>query len=460
MKDDLSSSLQFPITHRRHHSRTISQSLSSNSRQQSPAIDLLPAPTTTGTITLTTTTTVLAELTRKPREYINVGKYPIGRRLLLEVICEHWNKLLIAARKSRGPYLCPSTRMYHVDQASNLYWSGYSVTDNTTPDASIPTTTDEQQGVQAGSENAVPGAAGDATQSGDGSGTAGESASGTSRAVTPAMSLASASLDVKEESSTPKIGANQSGTMHPNTGASATLGNRGNQGDAMSPALNTLVNRPIPNKGNPLTSPTQQGSVFASQLSSPGMIQGQLPSQQQQQQLQQQHQQQLHLQQQLQQQQQQQQQLQQTQLQQQQQQQQHQQLPQQQQQSQPQQQQQQITPGINPMMTAQSMGMMPGGFISPNTLMQPMAQMQGGPMAGQMSMGMNPAFANMGQMHPQMIHHLQQQQQQQPQNQQLYNQQQQFLQQQFLQQQHLQQQQMLQGQQDIHNAPRPKGRPR
>ncbi|KAF9171853.1 hypothetical protein BGX20_006786 [Mortierella sp. AD010] len=103
-------------------------------------------------------------------------------------------------------------------------------------------------------------------------------------------------------------------------------------------------------------------------------------------------------------------------------------------------------------------GMMNGGFISPSSLMQPMTQMSGGPMAGQMGIGMNPGYANMAQMHPQMMHHLQQQQQQ-PNPQQMYTQQQQhLLQQQFFQQQ--QQQQLMQGQQDFQNPPRPKGRPR
>ncbi|KAF9344149.1 hypothetical protein BGX26_004729, partial [Mortierella sp. AD094] len=72
MKDESSSAPHFSASHKRHHSRSISQVHSSNSRQQSPALDLIPAPTSTGTITLTTTTTVLAEVTRKPREYINV----------------------------------------------------------------------------------------------------------------------------------------------------------------------------------------------------------------------------------------------------------------------------------------------------------------------------------------------------------------------------------------------------
>ncbi|KAF9577967.1 hypothetical protein BGW38_006502 [Lunasporangiospora selenospora] len=59
-------------SHRRHHSRTVSQSLSSLSRQQSPAIDLVPAPVSTGTITVTST--IITEAPRKTREYINVAQ--------------------------------------------------------------------------------------------------------------------------------------------------------------------------------------------------------------------------------------------------------------------------------------------------------------------------------------------------------------------------------------------------
>ncbi|KAF9967584.1 hypothetical protein BGZ65_013004, partial [Modicella reniformis] len=129
MKDDTGSALYFPTSHRRHHSRTISQAHTSNSRQQSPALELIPAPTSTGTITLTTTTTVLAEPARRPREYINVAQRKEMRKHgAIRDSC-YWNKLLIAARKSRGPYFCPTTRMYQVDSASNLYWSGYTDTE-------------------------------------------------------------------------------------------------------------------------------------------------------------------------------------------------------------------------------------------------------------------------------------------------------------------------------------------
>ncbi|KAF9303436.1 hypothetical protein BGZ91_009108, partial [Linnemannia elongata] len=76
----------------------------------------------------------------------------------------YWNTLLIAARKSRGPYLCPSTRTYHVDRASNLYWRGYSdKVEPGTPDASIPTVTVGQEGANGTVENGVPGATAEAT---------------------------------------------------------------------------------------------------------------------------------------------------------------------------------------------------------------------------------------------------------------------------------------------------------
>ncbi|KAF9945992.1 hypothetical protein BGZ72_000790, partial [Mortierella alpina] len=437
MKDDLSSSLQFPTTHRRHHSRTISQSHSSHSRQESPALDLVPAPTSTGTITLTTTTTVLAEHARKPREYINrkeMRKHGAIRD------SSYWNKLLIAARKGRGPYHCPSTRMYHVDRASNLYWSGYTEADAEAPELSIPTKKEGQEGQGAWSENTLPGAVGDSAQLADGTTGATESAAGAPQPATTTSNSTPAPLDVKEETNTPKIGANHAG-MSINAAAANT---GGSQNDLISPTLNpTLMNRPLPNRGNPLTSPTAPGAAFSSQLTNPNMGQ-QIPLQQQQQHLQQQH------------------------------------LQQQLQHQQQQQHQQQATQ--NAMLGAQSMGaipptMMPGGFISPSSLMQPMPQQIPGSMAGQMSMGMNPAFANMGQIPPQMMHHLQQQQQQpqqqqqqQPQQQpppnqqQLYAQQQQYLQQQFLQQQQQQQQHQLMqgagGQQDFQGPPRPKGRPR
>ncbi|CAO3571465.1 unnamed protein product [Mortierella alpina] len=351
----------------------------------------------------------------------------------------YWNKLLIAARKSRGPYHCPSTRMYHVDRASNFYWSGYTEADAEAPELSIPTKKEGQEGQGAWSETTLHGAVGDSAQSADGATGTTENTLGGTQPATATTNSIPASQDVKEETSTPKIGANHAGvSINP---AAANSG--GSQNDLISPTLNpVLMNRPVPNRGNPLTSPTVPGAAFPSQLTNPNMGQ-QLPLPQQQHHFQQQQ----HLQQQLQQQQQ-------------------------------QQHQQQVTQ--NAMLGAQSMGampptMMPGGFISPSSLMQPMGQQIPGTMAGQMSMGMNPGFANMGQIPPQMMHHLQQQQQQPqqqqtqqqqqqppPNQQQLYAQQQQYLQQQFLQQQQ-QQHQLMQGaggQQDFQGPARPKGRPR
>ncbi|KAF9910948.1 hypothetical protein EC991_005122 [Linnemannia zychae] len=461
-------------SHRRHHSRTMSHS-HPLSRQQSPAIDLIPAPTSSGIITLTTTTTVLADLSKRPREYINVAQRKEMRKHGAIRDTSYWNTLLIAARKSRGPYLCPSTRTYHVDRASKLYWSGYSDTvEPETPDASIPTVTVGQDGA---TENGAPGStveANAAEQGANGDAGAAPYRTGT---PTPAPVNASAPASAGGVPSTPTGPEikEESTASHPNGSLTASNGSLNNvvnstpnqNSNLTSPTLNpALMNRPLPNRGNALMSPTQQGSVFAHQLSNPAMGQGMQQSQSSQPQQHQQHQQQQTQQQQQQQQHQQSQQQQphpQLQLQQQQQLQHQQQLQQQQQQLQ-QQQLQQAGQGINPMMVSQSMGgmsagMMAGGFVSPDSLMQ---QMPGGSMPGQMSMGMPQGYVNMGQMHPQLMQHLQAQQQQNPQ--QMYAQQQHLLQQQFLQQQQAQQQaqqqQMMQGQQDFQGPPRPKGRPR
>ncbi|KAG0373212.1 hypothetical protein BGX24_012003 [Mortierella sp. AD032] len=446
------------------------------SRQQSPALDLIPAPTSSGTITLTTTTTVLADLSKRPREYINVAQRKEMRKHGAIRDTSYWNTLLIAARKSRGPYLCPSTRTYHVDRTSKLYWSGYN-DEPETPDASIPTVTVGQEGANVGTENGPPGSMAEANVAEQGAN--GDIGAGSSlRTGTPTPGPANASApasaggvpstptgpEIKEESNVP----NPNGSLAASNGSlnSALTSTPKQNSNLTSPTLNpALMNRPLPNRGNPLMSPTQQGSVFTQQLSNPVLGQGmqQPPSSQPQQQQQQPPQQQQQHPQQTQQQQQSHPQL----LQQQQQQLQHQQqLQQQQQQLQQQQQQQQQQPGqgINPMMVSQPMGGMPagmmaGGFVSPDSLMQ---QMPVGSMPGQMSMVMPQGYVNMGQMHPQMMQHLQAQQQQNPQ--QMYAQQQHILQQQFLQQQaqqqQAQQQQMMQGQQDFQGPPRPKGRPR
>ncbi|KAF0377033.1 hypothetical protein F8M41_012639 [Gigaspora margarita] len=40
-----------------------------------------------------------------------------------------WNGLLIWARKQRGPYYDPTTRMYHVNRNSKKYFAGYTEAD-------------------------------------------------------------------------------------------------------------------------------------------------------------------------------------------------------------------------------------------------------------------------------------------------------------------------------------------
>ncbi|KAF9214498.1 hypothetical protein CPC16_007983 [Podila verticillata] len=396
MKDEALAASLFPPAHKRQHSRTISQS-HSLSRQQSPALDLTPAATSTGIITVHTTLTAFAEAPRKPKEYINVAQRKEMRKHGALRDSSYWNQLLIAARKSRGPYFCPSTRSYHVDRHSNLYWSGFSEVD--------PIAAELEQAKEESVEQVIAGEANSGTESKLSTtvenSTTGEDAS-VSSGIAPVdgpVATASTPSEVKEESSASNIG-NPGGMTVTDTGANSATNNNINgsgQGDLISPTLNpALVNRNLAR--NPLTSPGQPGAVFPNQMVGQG----------------------LHLQQ----------------------------------------------AGINP---AHNLGQMPqnmmaGGFISPSSLMQPIPQMQQLP--GQMNMGMNPAFANMSQLHPQMMqqNHLQQPlQQQQLLQQQMFQQQQQqqqFLQQQQYQQQQQQQQQMFSPPTEFPNPPRPKGRPR
>ncbi|KAG0323208.1 hypothetical protein BG000_002692 [Podila horticola] len=298
----------------------------------------------------------------------------------------NWNQLLIAARKSRGPYFCPSTRSYQVDRRSNLYWSGYSEED---PVAELE---------QANEESAEQATAGDATNSGADSklstmvenSTTGETevsaANGMASVEVPTTSAPS---EVKEELS--NIGSNPSGTTVANAINTTNNNVNGSQSDLISPTINPANRTNLAR--NPLTSPGQPGT-FPNQMVGQG----------------------LHLQQQV----------------------------------------------GNPHNLGQlPQNMVAGGFISPSSLMQPIPQMQQ-QLPGQMNMGMNPAFANMSQLHPQMMqNHLQQPlQQQQLLQQQMFQQQQQqqFLQQQQYQQQ--QQQQMFSPPAEFPNPPRPKGRPR
>ncbi|KAG0346048.1 hypothetical protein BG005_000951 [Podila minutissima] len=381
MKDEALAASLFPPAHRRQHSRTISQS-HSLSRQQSPALDL-PAPTTIGTITVHTNTIAFAEVPRKPKEYINVAQRKEMRKHGALRDSSYWNQLLIAARKSRGPYFCPSTRSYQVDRHSNLYWSGYSEAD--------PIVELEQAKEESGEQTT----AGDAINSGTDlklstiieNSTPGETEASASNGTTSDVPATSTPSEVKEESS--NIGSNPNGTTVTNANNATSV--NGSQSDLISPTLNPAANRTNLAR-NPLTSPGQPGT-FPNQIVGQG----------------------LHLQQQ----------------------------------------------AGNPHNLGQiPQNMMAGGFISPSSLMQPIPQMQQ-QLPGQMSVGMNPAFANMPQLHPQVMqNHLQQPlQQQQLLQQQMFQQQQQ---QQFMQQQQYQQQQqqMFSPPAEFPNPPRPKGRPR
>ncbi|KAF9972866.1 hypothetical protein BGZ73_003933 [Actinomortierella ambigua] len=116
------------LAHHHHHASSRPHS-PAPTNGSSPSLDtLVPAATSSGTITVTAT--IVPDWQRKPREYINVALRKQMRKYGAVRDSGYWNKLLIAARKQRGPYFCPSTRMYHVDQMSKLFWTGYNGKEN------------------------------------------------------------------------------------------------------------------------------------------------------------------------------------------------------------------------------------------------------------------------------------------------------------------------------------------
>ncbi|CAG8659572.1 1463_t:CDS:2 [Rhizophagus irregularis] len=65
------------------------------------------------------------------------------------------NSLLIWARKQRGPYYDPTTRMYHVSHNSKRYFAGYTEQDAEAEDAAASTSqaTTSQQKVNSNNQN-------------------------------------------------------------------------------------------------------------------------------------------------------------------------------------------------------------------------------------------------------------------------------------------------------------------
>ncbi|KAG9290670.1 hypothetical protein G9A89_011633 [Geosiphon pyriformis] len=57
----------------------------------------------------------------------NAGQSPAAKNTASRTY--HLIHLLIWARKQRGPYYDPTTRMYHVDRNSRRYFSGYTLED-------------------------------------------------------------------------------------------------------------------------------------------------------------------------------------------------------------------------------------------------------------------------------------------------------------------------------------------
>ncbi|PKC74329.1 hypothetical protein RhiirA1_206652 [Rhizophagus irregularis] len=55
-------------------------------------------------------------------------KKDLKRKAAIQATAD-WNSLLIWARKQRGPYYDPTTRMYHVSHNSKRYFAGYTEQD-------------------------------------------------------------------------------------------------------------------------------------------------------------------------------------------------------------------------------------------------------------------------------------------------------------------------------------------
>ncbi|KAF9119447.1 hypothetical protein BGW39_000289, partial [Mortierella sp. 14UC] len=148
-----------------------------------------------------------------------------------------------------------------------------------------------QEGTNATSENGAPGSTTEANAAEHGAnGDVGAAHSFRTGTPTPAPVNASAPAsaggvpstptgpEVKEESTA----SNPKGSLIASNGSLHTAVNStpNQSSNLTSPTLNpALMNRPLPNRGNPLMSPTQQGSVFTHQLSNPAMGQGMQPPQ-------------------------------------------------------------------------------------------------------------------------------------------------------------------------------------
>ncbi|RHZ89150.1 hypothetical protein Glove_18g57 [Diversispora epigaea] len=68
---------------------------------------------------------------------ITQEKKDLKRKDAIQATAE-WNSLLIWARKQRGPYYDPTTRMYHVNRNSDKYFSGYTEQDAEAEGDAIP----------------------------------------------------------------------------------------------------------------------------------------------------------------------------------------------------------------------------------------------------------------------------------------------------------------------------------
>ncbi|RIA99577.1 hypothetical protein C1645_730828 [Glomus cerebriforme] len=71
-------------------------------------------------------------------------KKDLKRKAAIQATAD-WNSLLIWARKQRGPYYDPTTRMYHVSHNSKRYFAGYTEQDAEAEDAASTSQTSQQK---------------------------------------------------------------------------------------------------------------------------------------------------------------------------------------------------------------------------------------------------------------------------------------------------------------------------
>ncbi|GES99618.1 hypothetical protein BCR41DRAFT_351732 [Rhizophagus clarus] len=78
------------------------------------------------------------------KNIVQETKKDLKRKAAIQATAD-WNSLLIWARKQRGPYYDPTTRMYHVSHNSKRYFAGYTEQDAEAEDAAASTSQPSSQ---------------------------------------------------------------------------------------------------------------------------------------------------------------------------------------------------------------------------------------------------------------------------------------------------------------------------